>query len=74
MRTITWETNQIAINLSNENIHILDKTDPESREMHHQTISIEIFQGRNKKLLMKKQGLEEADIKKRRQIQNLDLY
>ena len=74
MRTITWETNQIAINLSNENIHILDKTDPESREMRHQTISIEIFQGRNKKLLMKKQGLEEADIKKRRQIQNLDLY
>ena len=42
--------------------------------MHHQTISIEIFQGRKKKLLMKKQGLEEADIKKRRQIQNLDIY
>ena len=71
----TGENDKVTINLANKNIHILDiKQIQQAERCILKLVQSKYFNEEMKKLLMKKQGSDEAEIKKSSQIYNLDLY
>ena len=70
---LTGENNKVTINFANENLHILDISQIQQAERCIiKLVQSKYFNEEMKKLLMKKQGSEEAEIKKSSQIYNLD--
>ena len=72
---VTGENNNVTINFANENLHILDISHIQQAERFIiKLVQLKYFNEEMKKLLMKKQGSEEVEIKNSSQIYNLDRY
>ena len=72
---LTGENDKVRINFANKNLHILDISQITQAERYTiKLVQSKYFNEEMKKLLMKKQGSEEAEIKKSSQIYNLDSY
>ena len=65
----TGENNKVTINFANKNLHILDISQIQQADRCIiKLVQSKYFNEEMKKLLMKKQGLEVAEIKKNSQI------
>ena len=72
---LTRENNKVTINFANGNLHILDISQIQQAEgCIIKLVQSKHFNEEMKKLLMKKQGSEEPEIKKSSQFYNLDPY
>ena len=72
---LTGENDKVTINFANKNLRILDISQIQQAERYTiKLVQLKYFNEEMKKLLMRKQGSEEAEIKNSSQIYNLDSY